>query len=72
SEKINKYNKEIQETERLKTKYLIYSADERNNKYLSRQFYDNMDELMKEDTLIYDKNNNLLSRCLNSSVIILR
>lgn len=63
TETVDNFNKNQQETERTKIKFLVYSSDDRKNKYQSKQYYDNADDLMKEDTLIYDQNYNLLSRC---------
>jgi hypothetical protein len=57
------YKKSGLESERYKTKYLIYSADEKKNKYIWKQYFDNTEELMKEDTLTYDSNGNLICKC---------
>ena len=60
---IYNYKKSGLETERYKTKFLVYSADEKKNKYIWKQYYDNTEELMKEDTLTYDINGNLICKC---------
>ena len=48
--------------ERLKTKYLLYKANENDSKYIWRQYYDVSEEMVREDTLSYDKAGNLISR----------
>ena len=48
--------------ERLKTKYLVYGTDEKSSKYVWRQYYDKTEEMMKEDTITYDKAGNLITR----------
>jgi hypothetical protein len=61
-ENIYTYKKNDIEHERLKTKYLIYLPSEDDSKYVWRQYYDVTEELMREDTLTYDKAGNLISR----------
>lgn len=50
--------------ERLKTKYLSYTPNEADSKYMWRQYFDITEEIVREDTLSYDKAGNLISRML--------
>ncbi len=48
---------------KLITKYLEYELKEENSKRLYRQLYDDFGDISREDTLIYNSNNNLIERC---------
>jgi hypothetical protein len=61
-EHIYTYKKDVTDHERLKTKYLHYAATESESKYIWRQYYDISEEMMREDTLTYDKKGNLTTR----------
>jgi hypothetical protein len=49
--------------QKLMTKYLDYQAKEKDSKYILRQLFDKFGELAKEDTLTYDKDQNLVELC---------
>jgi hypothetical protein len=53
-------------SERLKTKYWIYTADERRSKHVWRSYIDESGEIVKEDTLTYDQDSNLIKQCMYS------
>ena len=59
---IYSYKNGLTDHERLKTKYLIYNAKESESKYIWRQNYDASEEMIREDTLSYDKAGNLISQ----------
>lgn len=54
------------ESERLKTKYWIYTGDEKSSKHISRSYIDESGEIVKEDTLTYDQDTNLIKQCIYS------
>lgn len=60
-----KRNKEPK-SERLKTKYWIYTGDEKSSKHVWRSYVDETGEIVKEDTLTYDKDTNLIKQCIYS------
>ena len=51
------------EFENLRTKYLLYAPTEEESKYSWRQYIDNSLDIVKEDTLTYDENLNLIKKC---------
>ncbi len=59
---IYSYKNGLTDHERLKTKYLIYNAKESESKYIWRVNYDASEEMIREDTLSYDKAGNLISQ----------
>lgn len=63
-EHIYQYKSSGTDHERLKTKYLSYAPKESESKYFWRQYYDITEEIVREDTLSYDKAGNLISRML--------
>jgi hypothetical protein len=63
-EHIYQYKSSGTDHERLKTKYLSYAPKESESKYFWRQYYDITEEIVREDTLSYDKTGNLISRML--------
>jgi hypothetical protein len=46
--------------QKLLTRYLDYQAEEKDSKYVLRQLFDKFGELAKEDTLTYDKEQQLI------------
>jgi hypothetical protein len=51
------------EFENLRTKYLLYAPTEEESKYSWRQYIDNSLDIVREDTLTYDENLNLIKKC---------
>ncbi len=51
------------EFENYRTQYLVYAAKQEDSKYAWKQYIDNTLDIVKEDTLTYDKNGNLIKRC---------
>lgn len=49
--------------QRLETKYLVYSADAGLNKRIWRKLWDDFGDIVKEDTLSYDADSNLIGQC---------
>lgn len=56
-------NNNEREFENLRTKYLVYAPNEEDSKYIWRQYIDNSLDIVREDTLTYDANQNLIKHC---------
>lgn len=63
SESITTYKNNTSSKKRLETKYLVYAAKPADSKRTARLLYDDMGELVKEDTLTYNNQEQPLQKC---------
>ncbi|MCP4439841.1 MAG: hypothetical protein GY810_12930 [Aureispira sp.] len=52
------------EREKLKTRYLLYTGQEATSKYVWRMLYDKFGDVIKEDTITYDADQNMIEKCV--------
>ena len=63
SESITTYRGSDVTQKKLKTKYLVYAKIPRENKRITRLLYDNLGDIVKEDTISYNEQQNPTEKC---------
>lgn len=63
SESITTYKDNSSSQKRLETKYLVYAKDPANSKRTARLLYDELGEIVKEDTLTYNTQEQPTQKC---------